>query len=197
MKIIVATKNKHKVEEINKIAQSVTSEPIMFLSLDLIEDTPKIDENGATFEENALIKARTIAQYLPLPVLADDSGLVIDALGGEPGIQSARYMNLKSDQERNEAVLEKMEGVEKEKRSARFVCSLAYVDMKKEEHTFEGICEGRIATSEHGSGGFGYDPIFFKPELNKTMAELSAEEKNSISHRALAMKKFLEFILDK
>jgi XTP/dITP diphosphohydrolase len=192
VKLVIATKNKDKIREIAEKFSSLST--IQIISLLDYDDAPEIIENGITFKENACKKAMTISAYAKLPALADDSGLEIDALNGEPGIYSARYAGEnKTDEERNQLILQKMEGVPEQKRTARFRCVIALV-VNNTVYTNEGICEGRISFSMRGDNGFGYDPIFFIPQLNKTMAELPLSQKNEISHRAKALDKTRELL---
>lgn len=188
MQLVIATKNQGKIREIRDKFSAYND--LEILSLNDFEDHPDIIEDGTTFEENALKKAREISIFTKLPVLADDSGLEIDALCGEPGIFSARYAGKDAtDEERNRLVLEKMKDVPKGRRTARFICVIAIVLPRGSEYTFRGVCEGIIAHRMKGSNGFGYDPIFYLPKKRKTMAELSIFEKNRISHRAIALKR--------
>lgn len=192
MKLIVATRNKGKLKEIQQKFSTIPN--ITLLSLEDIEKEfgpiPDITEDGTTFADNALKKARELSRLTGYPSMADDSGLVIDALGGEPGVFSARYAGESvTDTERNELILEKMKGVPEGKRQARFVCVIAIVIPSKGEYFAEGVCEGEIAYEPKGTHGFGYDPIFYLPERDKTMAELPIEIKNSLSHRARALEK--------
>ena len=149
---------------------------------------PIVEENGTTFAENARLKAVSLAAATGMPALADDSGLCVDALGGEPGLHSARWSGENaSDADRNALLLARLSGISAEKRTARYVCvvSLAWPDGKSVEA--EGACEGRILHTPRGGNGFGYDPLFFVPEFERTAAELTAGEKSQISHRALAL----------
>ncbi len=158
-------------------------------------DVPEIEENGRTFVENALKKARYYSKYFGRVALADDSGLEVDRLKGLPGIHSARYAGEKaSSQENNEKLLREMEGVPISKRGARFRCVIAVVSPDGRELLAEGSCKGRIGLRERGRRGFGYDPLFILPNYGKTMAELSLEEKNRISHRGKALKKIRKII---
>jgi XTP/dITP diphosphohydrolase len=186
MKLVLATKNKNKVREITDKFSGIKCMEI--LSLLDFESPPDILEDGKTFRENALKKARGICRFTSLPSLADDSGLVIDALGGDPGVYSARYggENL-TDLDRNNLVLSKMKGVPDVNRTARFVCVIAAAFPDGTELISEGSCEGVIADWMRGDNGFGYDPVFYLPERGKTMAELPLSEKNMISHRAAAL----------
>ncbi|WP_035350022.1 XTP/dITP diphosphatase [Fictibacillus gelatini] len=190
MKVIIATKNRGKVKEFEALFEE---KGIQVESLLDFPDAPDVEETGATFAENAKIKAETIAMKLNVPVIADDSGLVIDALDGRPGVFSARYAGVEKNDEKNiDKVLKEMESVENSKRTARFVCALAVAIPGKETLIVEGRCEGQITRERVGTYGFGYDPIFYVPKLNKTMAELPKEEKNKISHRAMAIQKLGE-----
>ena len=167
----------------------------MFLSLSEVPDVPEVVEEGATFEENALKKARVIAYSTGIATLADDSGLCVDALDGRPGVHSARYAGESaSDEEKYMRLLEEMEDVSDLGRSARFVCALALVAPDGEEALFHGICEGLITREPRGSSGFGYDPIFFFEAAGCTFAEMDQESKNRVSHRGRALRKFAEFL---
>lgn len=196
MEIVVATRNKGKMKEI--FSFGIPS--IVFTSLEKYPEIGDIEETGSTFVENALIKARHVCKVTGLPALADDSGLVVDALNGEPGVYSARYGNLKTDEERYTLLLQKMRDIPDDRRQARFVCVMALVFPDGREYIEEGVCEGLITKEPLGDQGFGYDPVFFIPELGKTMAQLPLEIKNSISHRARALQKvkcLLEDIVEK
>jgi XTP/dITP diphosphohydrolase len=162
---------------------------IVFTSLEQYPTIGDIEETGSTFTDNALIKARHVCHGTGLPALADDSGLVVDALNGEPGVYSARYGNKKTDEERYMLLLQKMKNVPDDKRQARFVCVMALAFPDGREYIEEGVCEGIIAEEPAGDNGFGYDPVFFIPELGKTMAQLPLDVKNAISHRARALQK--------
>ncbi len=185
--IIFATKNEGKLKEIRRILGECQ---IRVLSMGEAGIDPPIDENGSTFKENALIKARTVALAAGLPAMADDSGLVIDALGGEPGIYSARYLGEDTSYEiKNRILLERMEGTQEEKRSARFVCAAVLCLPETGDCLCtEGVMEGRIAYEAAGENGFGYDPIFYLPSRGCTSAQLTPEEKNEISHRGKALR---------
>jgi XTP/dITP diphosphohydrolase len=187
MKIAIASTNKHKIDEIK--AKTASMEGISIISARDICEYEDIEETGVTFEENALIKAREIVRCSGLPALADDSGIVIDALDGEPGIHSARYGSLDSDVKRYELILSKMKEIPDERRTARFVCVMALVLPDGREFLERGVCEGTITKSPCGNLGFGYDPIFYLSDAGCTMAELSIEEKNRISHRGIALDK--------
>lgn len=184
-KIIFATGNKGKIKEIQMILADLEVEVITMKDAGIVID---IEENGKTYEENALIKARAVASYTDAIVMADDSGLEIDYLNNEPGIYSARYMGEDTSYRiKNANLIERLEGVADEKRTARFVCAIAAVMPDGKEITTRGIIEGRIGYEEKGSNGFGYDPIFYVPRFGKTTAELSEEEKNQVSHRGNAL----------
>ncbi len=184
---MIATKNSGKVREIRKALRGLR---IRLYSLNDFSDVPDVEEDGKTFTENALKKARFYATYFKKLTIADDSGLEVEALKGLPGPYSARYAGEKaSDQENNRKLLKEMEGIPPSKRKARFKCVLALVSPDGREAIVEGSCQGRIGLKEVGKRGFGYDPLFFLPRYGKTMAELSIEEKNRISHRGKALRK--------
>ncbi len=190
-KILIATTNTGKVREISDLVKGL---PIEFVSLADFPDVPEVVEDGATFEENALKKARFVSAATGLPTLADDSGLCVDALDGRPGVHSARYAGPQSsDQDKYMKIIEEMNGVPDYLRSARFVCVLALVLPSGEEHLFRGVCEGRITHEPVGAGGFGYDPIFFYEEAGRAFGEMPREKKNEVSHRGRALLKFSEF----
>ena len=189
MDIVLASRNKKKIKELETLLSSVTSVKINILSLDDIGCTEDIEENGSTFEENARIKA-SVPSKMGYISIADDSGLMVDALGGAPGIHSARFSG-KGDKANNELLMEKLKGLPTEKRSARFVTSVVCIfPEQNEEIVTNGVCEGYITEEPHGDSGFGYDPYFFYPPLNKTFSELSADEKNAVSHRGKAIRDF-------
>lgn len=188
-RIIVATKNKGKVAEFQQLFAKKGIEVRSLLDYDHM---PDVEETGTTFAENAILKATTIANMLHETVIADDSGLIVDALNGEPGVYSARYAGEgKNDQANIEKVLKKLQGVPFEQRTARFYCTLAVAKPNGDVITVDGVCEGYITKSPIGENGFGYDPIFFVPEKQRTMAQLTKEEKNEISHRAKALQHLL------
>ena len=189
-KIIFATGNKGKIKEIQMILVDLGVEVITMkeagIEIDIVED-------GKTYEENALIKARAVAAHADCIVMADDSGLEIDYLNNEPGIYSARYMGEDTSYTiKNANLIERLNGVPDEQRTARFVCAIAAVMPDGKELTTRGIIEGQIGYEEKGSNGFGYDPIFYVPRFGKTTAELSEEEKNQVSHRGNALMKMKE-----
>lgn len=188
--IIFATGNEGKMKEIRMILEELKC-PVLSMREAGIE--ADIVEDGQTFEENAIIKARAIAQQTDSVVLADDSGLVIDYLNGEPGIYSARYLGEDTSYRiKNQNLIDRLEGVPDEKRGARFVCAIAAVLPGGEILTERGSMEGRIGYEEKGGNGFGYDPIFYVPEYDCSAAELTPEQKNQISHRGKALQKIKE-----
>ena len=183
--IVIATKNKGKVKDFEAIFAPLGYEvKSMF---DVAADLD-IEETGTTFEENAILKAEGLAQALNTIVIADDSGLAVDALNGEPGVYSARYAGDHDDAANIVKVLENLQGVPTPQRTARFVCCIAIAGPGIETKTFNGTCEGVITEMEIGENGFGYDPIFYVPALSRTMAQLTAEEKGKISHRGNALR---------
>lgn len=184
-KLIFATGNAGKMKEIRMIMKDTGFQVLSMKEAGVSLD---IEENGSTYEENALIKARAVAAELGELVLADDSGLEIDYLGKEPGVQSARYMGEDTSYRiKNASLIQRLEGVPDEARTARFVCAIAAVFPDGRELTTRATIEGRIGYEEKGSNGFGYDPIFYVPEFGKTTAELTEEEKNRVSHRGKAL----------
>ena len=191
-KIIFATGNEGKMKEIREILDGLTflGEKVQILSMKEAGIDIDIIEDGTTFEENAMIKARAVAGAAKEAiVLADDSGLVIDYLNGEPGIYSARYLGKDTSYRvKNANLVQRLEGVPDEKRSARFVCAIAAVLPDGRELSTRGTIEGRIGYEEKGLNGFGFDPIFYVPEIGKYTAELSDEDKNRISHRGKALR---------
>ena len=190
--LMIATSNTHKVEEFKKMLEP---RGIVVKSLLDFEEKFDIEENGTTFEENALIKARSIAEVMKMPVISDDSGLVIDAMDGAPGVHSARFLGHDTDYTtKNRIILSRMKDVEKEKRSARFVCAIGLVYPDGREMTFTGTMEGFIHDQIEGPNGFGYDPIFYYPPFKTTTANVSDEMKNSVSHRGNALKKLMEYL---
>lgn len=183
MQFVLASHNQKKLKELSSILNGLGIEVIP-----LPEDAPELEENGKTFEENARIKALAAHQYTGLPAIADDSGLAVDALSGAPGVYSARYCS-GSDADRNLFLLKNMEHVDECERQARFVCAICCILADGQEIVVRGECEGEILTEQHGTGGFGYDPLFYVREYDCTFAELPAEVKNRISHRAHALEK--------
>lgn len=191
-KIIFATGNQGKMKEIRQIMADMDVEIVSMKEAGIFTD---IEENGTTFEENALIKARAIAKESGEIVLADDSGLEIDYLDKAPGVLSARYLGEDTPYSvKNGHILDLLKDVPRERRTARFVCSIAAVFPNGKEFTTYSTIEGEIAYESAGENGFGYDPIFFVPEFNKTTAQLSPEEKNRISHRGKALTMMKEIL---
>lgn len=185
--IMIATSNKGKVREYKSLL-----EPLGYTVHDLSELDPiEIDENGSTFQENALIKAKSIQGKCNMTVIADDSGLEIDALNKEPGIHSARYLEGHDYSYKNKVLLERMKG--KTDRTARFVCAIALCD-ETGDHLFTGVMEGKINDQAAGDNGFGYDPIFLVEQFGKTSAQLTMEQKNSVSHRGIATRELLDYL---
>jgi XTP/dITP diphosphohydrolase len=186
MEIVLATKNEHKKKEIINIFKGMN---LSFVTLKEYPDLPEVNEDGKTFEENAVKKAKEISLYTGKIAIADDSGLEVDVLNREPGIYSARFAGEHSnDSLNNQKLLSLLEKYpDKKDRKARFVCVMAIVDKDKIIGTAKGICEGYIAKELKGNNGFGYDPLFVIPEYNKTFAELGKEIKDKISHRAKAL----------
>lgn len=189
MQIVLASSNKHKVQEINEITSKICD------GIEFVLPSGDFDpvENGKTFEENSYIKAIEAWKISQSWVLADDSGLCIDALGGKPGIYSARYAETPAL--RIERVLAEMKGISSQKRSAHFTCAMTLINPKGEvAYKTEGICEGSIVESARGVNGFGYDPIFLVKGDTRTMAELSEEEKNEVSHRSVALRRVFKYL---
>lgn len=192
MKMIIASKNDGKIKE---IAQILGLRPSQILTYKDFADWPDVEETGATFEENAKIKARVLNERYGFAALADDSGLEVDYLGGEPGVLSARYAGAQGDDEANVTkLLAKMKGAHSQERTARFKCAAVLKLPKDKEYTALGNCEGRIAEEPKGDGGFGYDPVFIPAGHTQTMAELSCEIKNALSHRGQAFRQIKELM---
>ncbi|MGN0386540.1 MAG: XTP/dITP diphosphatase [Lachnospiraceae bacterium] len=191
-RIIFATGNAGKIREIKEIMGDMNIPIISMKEAGIVSD---IEENGTTYEENATIKAKAVAALAGEGdlVMADDSGLEIDYLNKEPGIYSARYLGEDTSYRiKNQNLIDRLSGVPDEKRTARFVCAIAAVLPDGKVLTTRGVIEGRIGYEEAGQGGFGYDPIFYVPELGKTTAELTEEEKNDVSHRGRALRAMKE-----
>lgn len=186
--IVIATRNKNKIKEITALLEGM---PINIFSLDDGNwQIPEIQEDGKTFKENAIKKAKTIARLTSKLTLADDSGLMVDALGGQPGVYSARFAGGDAtDRENNLKLLQLMKNIPPDRRGAQFVCVIAVASPEGKVDAVEGICRGDIGYLEEGGGGFGYDPIFIPTGYNKTFAELSMSVKNKISHRGRALEK--------
>ena len=187
MKLAIATNNAHKLEEIRAILGDSFDQ---LLSLEDLGIDVEVEETGATLEENALIKARAILSLANIPTLADDTGLMVDALDGAPGVYSARYAGEHgNDEKNNELLLKNLSDIPMDKRTARFVSTVCCCFPDGRHMTVRGECEGKIAFEPAGEGGFGYDPLFLPDEFpGKTMAQLTAEEKDSISHRGKALR---------
>ena len=191
MKVVLASKNAHKLQEISKITEKFDMELVLESQVGVDID---VEETGSTFEENSFIKAEAVMKATGLPALADDSGIAVDALNGEPGIYSARYGFDPSldDWGRLELLLKNTEQVPNGSRQAQFVCVITLVTPEGQVIQARGEAHGELLRQAAGEGGFGYDPIFYYPPLGKSFAELSPEEKNQVSHRAQALKLFYE-----
>lgn len=191
--VIIATKNRGKAKEFEELFAPLGYSVLTLLDL---EDVIDVEETGKTFEENAMLKATTISKLMNIPVLADDSGLIVDTLDGRPGVYSARYAGEpKSDKANYEKLLLELQGVPHKERKARFYCSIVLVGPSIKTISVSGTCEGYITEQPIGENGFGYDPVFYVPDKQKTMAQLTAAEKNIISHRAKAVGKLKEKLL--
>ena len=187
--ILIATSNLHKVEEFKKMLEPLGYTIKSCLDLD---EPVEIDETGTTFEENSLIKARTLHEMFHTAVMADDSGLAVDAMDGASGVYSARFMGHDTSYTvKNNAIIEAVKG---KPRGAQFVCAIAYVEEDGTEHVFKGVVEGEIAETIIGEHGFGYDPIFYYPPYGTTLANVSDEMKNAVSHRGRALKQCVEYL---
>lgn len=194
MKIVIASRNKKKVAEIERITSGL---PIEVLSLADYPDCPDVVEDQNTFEGNAVKKAVEIMQFTGLAALSDDSGLEVEALGGAPGVYSARYAGEPTDDKKNcEKLLSALKHVPDEKRSARFVCCMALALPDGRVNTFFGYVNGRISRQPRGSSGFGYDPVFIPDGFGQTFAEMSPEQKDALSHRGKALEKLSKFLQD-
>lgn len=194
-KIIFATTNQGKMDEIRMIMKDFPAEILSMKDAGLKAD---IEENGTTFEENAIIKAETVMKMTGNITLADDSGLEIDYLNKEPGVYSARYMGEDTSYDvKNKNLIERLEGVEGDKRSARFVCCIAAAFPDGNTITTRGTIEGVIGYEEKGTRGFGYDPILYVPEYGMTTGEMLPEDKNKISHRGIALRKMRDILIQK
>ncbi|WP_010288189.1 XTP/dITP diphosphatase [Kurthia massiliensis] len=192
--VVIATKNKGKARDFEAIFK-----PMGYDVLTLFDVAPSMDieETGTTFEENAILKAEALAKDLGQLVIADDSGLEVDALNGEPGVYSARYAGDHDDEANIDKVLANLSETPDNERTARFVCCLAISGPDFPTTTVKGYCEGQILRERQGSDGFGYDPIFYMPELGKTLAEVTAEEKGKVSHRGNALRLLTETLANK
>jgi len=192
MHLILATKNADKVREMKSLIGGFGFE---VFSLNDMADISDIEEDGNTFLENASKKAYEVWSLRHEWVIADDSGLVVDALGGAPGVNSARYSGGHGDYVANNIkLMDEMKGLSDAERTARFVCSMVMISPSNERWNVEGVCEGVIIREPRGDGGFGYDPLFYVPQLKKTMAELSMAEKNIISHRGKALRQIRKIL---
>ena len=191
-RLLIATRNPGKLREYEQLLAGL---PLSLTYLDREGITHEVEEMGETFTENAVRKAQEYARLSGFLTLADDSGLEVDALGGEPGVHSARYAGQEADdKDRYQLLLQRMQGIPWEERGARFRCVIAVAEPEGETHTAEGTCEGVIAFAPQGDYGFGYDPIFYLPEHDKTMAQLPPEFKNRISHRARAAQEIRDIL---
>ena len=192
---MLATTNAGKVREFKALLGQYDSfkKLTLLTPRDWPEPLPSVEETGATFAENAKLKATALAKATGLPALADDSGLCVDALGGEPGLHSARWAGASAtDADRNARLLKRLAGIPAERRTARYVCAVSLAEPDGRSADAEGTCGGVILEASRGANGFGYDPLFFVREFGRTMAELTEEEKNRISHRATALKALFE-----
>lgn len=188
--IMIATSNAHKVEEFKRMLQPYGYEVRSLLDLDEEID---IEENGTTFEENALIKAKTIYDKLHIEVIADDSGLAVNAMHGEPGIYSARFLGRDTSYDvKNQYIIDQVKDAED--KGAQFVCAIAYIDADGHENVFTGVVEGEIYDHIEGGKGFGYDPIFYYPPFKTTLANVSEDQKNEVSHRGKAIQMLLNYM---
>lgn len=191
LKIVLATRNRDKIREIQQVLEGLEIE---ILLLDQFPEIPEVEEDGQTIEQNALKKARAISDATRLFALADDTGLEVDYLDGQPGVYSSRFAGKGASYDDNcNKLLESMKGVPEIQRTARFRCIIAITGFDIEQ-TVEGVCEGFITNEKRGSQGFGYDPVFYVPQYNQTFAEMSLDLKNKISHRGLALEQARKFL---
>ena len=187
--IMIATSNAHKVEEFREMLEPLG---IQVRSLLDLEEKVEIEETGTTFAENAMIKALSVHERLGIPVISDDSGLEVDAMDKAPGVYSARFLGYDTPyEEKNQYIMDQVEG---KTRTARYVCAIAYVEEDGARHVFTGVVEGKIADHARGEKGFGYDPIFYYPPYGATLAEVSEEKKNAISHRGRALAQLIAYM---
>ncbi len=192
MKLLVATRNKGKLKEIERLLGGLG---IQVEGLDALPDLPEVVEDGETFEANAIKKAETVSRLTGLATLADDSGLAVEALQGAPGVYSARFAGEgASDAENNRKLLADLQGIAADRRQGAFHCAMALARPGEKTEVFHGKVEGVILEAQRGEGGFGYDPLFLVREFGKTMAELSIETKNRISHRGQALQQVVRFL---
>lgn len=187
--IMIATSNAHKVEEFREMLEPLG---IQVRSLLDLEEKVEIEETGTTFAENAMIKALSVHERLGIPVISDDSGLEVDAMDKAPGVYSARFLGYDTPyEEKNQYIMDQVEG---KTRTARYVCAIAYAEEDGARHVFTGVVEGEIADHARGEKGFGYDPIFYYPPYGATLAEVSEEKKNAISHRGRALAQLIAYM---
>jgi len=195
LNIVLATRNKKKVEEIKRIVKDM---PVTIYTLDDFPECPKVEEDGKTFEENAVKKARAVSKYTKMPALADDSGLEVYALDGAPGVFSARYAGEGADDRKDiknyEKLLKEMNSLPDDKRIGRFVCVIALAFPDSRVETFSGYAEGLIGKKPKGANGFGYDPVFYPKGHGRTFAEMSDKEKDLLSHRGVALGRLYDFL---
>ena len=188
--IILATNNKHKLQEVRQI---LSPHGIIVYGLnDLNLHPEEVEENGKNYFENALLKAKAVQKLTTMPIIADDSGLEIEAMGNQPGLHTARYAESLGGHQN--AFLDIFKQIEGKSRKAHFICDIVLLNMEEKPLLFEGITEGEIAHEPFGEGGFGYDPVFICEETNKTYAEMNQEEKNKLSHRGKALKKLITYL---
>ena len=188
MKLVLASKNQHKLLEMEHILRDLGLEVVLESQVGVDVD---VEETGTTFLENAALKARAVMEASGMAAIADDSGLMVEALDGAPGVYSARYGNLDSDQARTSYLLENLKDVPAGKRGAQFVSAIVCILPDGKEVHAQGTCQGEILFAPRGENGFGYDPVFYSPELKKTFSEATEEEKSTVSHRGRALRAFL------
>ncbi len=195
MQLVLATNNEDKIKEIKYLLEEL---PITILSRNDFLEFPEIEETGSTLKENALLKAKAIAAFCDLPALADDSGLEVDALNGQPGVYSSRYSGDDATYESNcKKLIRELKGVPKKKRTARFRCLIAIDWNDGSTETTEGVADGLITEDIKGNKGFGYDPVFYYPPKKKRFSEMSTEEKNLVSHRGIALQNMVGLIMNR
>ncbi len=195
MQLVLATNNPDKIKEIKNLLEEL---PITILTRADFLEFPDVDETGTTLEQNALLKAKVISKFCDLPALADDSGLEVDALNGAPGVYSSRYSGDYATYESNcKKLIKELKSVPKENRSARFRCVIAIDWNDGTTETTEGVAEGVITEDIKGKMGFGYDPVFYYPPKKKRFSEMTAEEKNLVSHRGIALQNMVEVIMNR
>ncbi len=200
-KIVLATRNKDKIKEIKNIFKILDLKDVELLTISDFANVPEVEEDGKTLKDNAIKKAKVVGNYTGLPALSEDTGLFVEYLNGAPGIYSARYADKNAKkhtatyEDNCKKLIKELDGVEWEKRKAEFICLSALYDPKKNKcYTRKGVIKGYISINPSGSKGFGYDPVFYFPEKQKTFAEISSEEKNLLSHRFLAIKQIVKLI---